>query len=82
MNTVVLETALKHGISESSIKEAWDNFACMRPRGNDCWVCIGFDMGGNEIEMVGLVTADLKILIIHAMSPATEKIKRELGIAR
>lgn len=52
------------------------------PRGDDCWVAIGFDATGTEIEMVGLVTADGKTLIIHAFSPATEKLQRELGIAR
>lgn len=53
-----------------------------RPRGDDCWVSIGFDAAGTEIEMVGLITADGKTLVIHALSPATEKMRRELGIAR
>ena len=82
LDIIVLEAALKHGISESSILQAWDNFASKRPRIDYCCVFIGFDNEGTEIEMVGLETADLQILIIHAMSPATEKIRRELGIAR
>lgn len=79
---VVLSSALKHGLSDSSLIEAWCNFVAKRPRGDDCWVAIGFDANGMEIEMVGLVTIDDSILIIHGMSPATEKIKRELGLGR
>ena len=79
---VVLPSALKHGLPEQSIREAWNTFVAKRPRGDDCWVAIGFDAAGREIELVGLVTADLRVLIIHSMSPATEKIRRELGLGR
>ena len=79
---VVLPSALKHGLSASSLVEAWCNFVAKRPRGNDCWVVIGFDAGGSEIEMVGLVTIEDDILIIHGMSPAADKIRRELGLGR
>ena len=78
----VLSSARKHGLSEQSIREAWVNFVSKRPRGDDCWVAIGFDAAGREIEMVGLVTADFRVLIIHGMSPATEKISRELDLER
>ena len=77
---VVLPSAFKHGLTEESIKEAWCGFVRKRPRGDDCWVSIGFDSQGREIEMVGLVAADGTILIIHALSPATEKLLRELGL--
>lgn len=79
---VVMPSALKHGLSESSLIEAWSNYVRKRPRGEDCWVVIGFDSKGLEIEMVGLVTVDYTVLIIHGLSPATEKIKRELGLVR
>ena len=79
---VVLPSALKYGLTEQSLRYAWENFVCKRPRGDDCWVAVGFDAHGIEIEMVGLVTADDTILLIHGMSPATEKIKRELGLGR
>ena len=79
---VILPSALKHGLTEASLKEAWTNFVAKRPRGDDCWVAIGFDCSGREIEMVGLVTVDLEILIIHGMSPASEKMRRELGLGR
>jgi len=79
---VVLPSALKHGLDADSLVEAWLNFVRKRPRGEDCWVAIGFDAKGREIEMVGLVTADGSILIIHGMSPATHKIKRELGLVK
>ena len=79
---VVLKSALKHGLSEESINAAWSGFVRKRPRGDDCWVSIGFDAKGRQIEMVGLVLANGTILIIHAMSPATEKMLRELGLGR
>ena len=78
----VLPTALKHGLGEDAILYAWDNFVRKRPRGDDRWVVFGFDSAGREIEMVGLVTATGEILIILALGPATEKMKRELGLAR
>lgn len=79
---VVLPSAMKHGISKQSLIEAWVNFVRKRPRGEDCWVAIGFDACGREIEMVGLVTVEGEVLIIHGLSPATEKMKRELGLVR
>lgn len=78
----VMPSALKHGLTERSLVEAWSNFVRKRPRGEDCWVSIGFDLGGSEIEMVGLVTVDGETLIIHGLSPATRKIKRELGLEK
>ena len=78
---VVLPSALKHGLDAGQIEEAWDNFVVRRPRGDDVMVAIGFS-GDVEVEMVGLLAADGKTLVIHAMSPATEKIMRELGIGR
>lgn len=78
---VVLPSALKHGLEAKQIEEAWGSFVAKRPRGDDVAVAIGFS-GDVEIEMVGLLTADGKTLMIHAMSPATEKVARELGIGR
>ena len=74
--------ALKHGVAQEEIIYAWRNFARKRPRGDDCWVTIGFTNIGHEVEMIGMVLADGTTLIIHAISPATERIKRELGRAR
>ena len=79
---VVLPSALKHGLSKESLIEAWVNFVRKRPRGEDCWVVIGFDSAGVEIEVVGLITIDGTVLIIHGLSSATRKIKRELGLEK
>lgn len=78
----VHSSALKHGISQKSIVYAWENFVRKRPRGDDMLVAIGFDAHGREIEMVALVLAGGCELIIHALSPATEKMRRELDIRR
>lgn len=75
--------ALKHRLSEEDIKYAWDNFVSRRLRkGGDYWVSVGFDRSGREIELVGAILADGTILVIHAMSPATKRLKRELGLGR
>ena len=81
-DVIVLPSALKHGLSEDALRGAWVNFVRKRPRGVDCWVAIGFDSAGNEVEMVALVTAANETLIIHGFSPATEKVKRDLGLVR
>ena len=74
--------ALKHGLTRESILYAWENFARKQPRGIDSWLAIGFDRYGREIEMVAIVQSDGTVLIIHAMSPATQSMKRELGYGR
>ncbi len=74
--------ALKHDLSPEEIIYAWCNFVRKRPRGDDCWVTIGFTSVGCEVEMVGMVLAEGTTLVIHALSPATEQIKRELGLRR
>lgn len=79
---VVLPSALKHGISKGSVVDAWRNFVARRPRGDDCLAVVGFDWAGTPIESVGLVLVSGEVLVIHAMSPVTEKIRRELGIRR
>lgn len=83
MNDVLIDShALIHGLDEEDIRYAWDNFAARRMRrGGDVWVSIGFSARGAEIEMVALELADGSMLVIHALSPATEK-KRELGLGR
>ena len=50
--------ALKHDLSQEEISFAWHNFARKRPRGDDCWVTIGFTGTGREVEMVGIILAD------------------------
>ena len=42
--------ALRHGLSREEVTYAWLNFARKRPRGDDCWVAIGFTGAGREIE--------------------------------
>ena len=84
MNDVLIDGhALIHGLDEVDIRYAWGNFAVRRMRrGGDVWVSIGFSARGVEIEMVVLELFDGSMLVIHALSPAMEKIKRELGLGR
>ena len=81
-HVAVHQSALKHGLSRESLIDAWDNFIAKRPRGDDCWIAIGFDRYGKEIELVALLLSSGDYLIIHGLSPATEKIKDGLGLGR
>ena len=71
--------ALRHGLAEESIRQAWGNFVKRRPRGTDFEVRIGFDAGNREIGMVGALLEDGDVLILHAKAPAIPSIKKELG---
>ena len=71
--------ALRHGLTEESIRQAWANFAKRRPRGTDFEVRIGFDANSREIGMVGALLGDGDVLVVHAKSPAIPSIKKELG---
>ena len=83
ISTIVHGHALVHGLREEDIVYAWEHFLAKRMRvGGDYWVAVGFDRYGHEIEMVAAALADGRVLIIHAMCPATEKVKRELGLSR
>ena len=70
---VVHSHALKHGISESEIYEAWNNYVAKRNRKcpkEDQIVCIGYSsLRESEIQMIG-ISKNFGILIFHAMSPA------------
>ena len=78
----VHQHALKHGLSQEDVLYAWENFIRRQPRGVDVWAAIGFDAWGRELEMVAVVQSDGSLLIIHALSPATLNMKRELGLDR
>ena len=83
MNEVsIARSALKHGLGEREILQAWENYIRKQRRSPDAWIAIGFSAAGTEIELVALDLADGDILIIHAMSPATEKMLRRLGMGR
>ena len=79
LEIIVHEHALKHGLCESDIKYAWNNFAKRQPRGKDYEVAIGFTSKGAEVGMVAAKLENGDVLIIHAKSPAISSIKKELG---
>ena len=85
MNEVVIVPhALKHGVSESDISFAWDNFVRKQHRSapnEGEIVVVGFDTCGRLVELVAVETAR-KTAIYHAMRPPTIKILSELGLQR
>ncbi len=76
--------ALKHGLEKESIELAWRQYFRQRRRaesdGNQV-VSVGIDQKGRLIQMIGVITED-GVLIYHALTPPTENVLSELGLAR
>lgn len=77
---VVHPHAFAHGLTRGQIVDAWLNFACKQKRTGGYWAAIGFDRTGREIELVAAELEGGRILVIHAISPATRALKQELGL--
>lgn len=77
--------ALKHGLTEEQVLQAWENFAAKRRRrtpNEDQTACIGYAPGmAREIQMVA-VSKPWGTMIYHAMTPAQDSVLDELGIPR
>ena len=84
MAAFVVEHALKHGLTECEILYAWGNYVRMqqRPAPDEEYVAaVGCTQAGDMVQMVAVIVEDGR-LIIHAMTPPTSKVLRELGMAR
>ncbi|MBO4364884.1 MAG: hypothetical protein J5804_01160 [Eggerthellaceae bacterium] len=84
MRVMVAEHALKHGLSEADIRYAWKNYIRMqqRPAPKEEYVAaVGYTRTGVLIQMVAIAVEDGH-LVIHAMAPLTNKVLKELGMAR
>lgn len=83
---LIMDRALKHGLSEEQVRRAWDNHidTVLRIERDDGYVdykTIGFSDEGHVIEL----TARLKpfgFLIYHANTPPTARAYKELGLRR
>ena len=80
---LIYEHALKHGLSEEEIIQAWRNKVCWveieRDNEEHDIVSIGFDTHGRPVEMTGRIK-DFGILIYHANTPPTPRAYKELGL--
>ena len=84
MALIIAEHALKHGLTESEILHAWNNYVRMqqRPAPNEEYVAaIGCTQSGDMVQMVAVIVED-GYLVIYAMTPPTTKVLKELGMAR
>lgn len=84
MDLDVDEHALKHGLTESEIRAAWNNAIRKQNRSapdENYIAAIGFTADGTAVQMVG-VQKPFGVLIIHAMAPPTENVMRELNMMR
>ena len=76
--------ALKHGLNEEDVVYAWENFVRKQRRevpDTDQVIVVGFDKKGVFIELIA-IDKPFGVLIYHAKTPPTEKILKELGMAR
>ena len=76
--------ALKHGLIKEEIEFAWNNFIRQRHRQtphSDQVIAVGATRAGLVVEMVAVEMSE-ELLIYHAVTPPTESILRELGLAR
>ena len=85
VDLVIMERALKHGLSEEQICHAWRNavdfLAITAEDGGTIIKAIGFDASGRGIE----ITARMKpfgALVYHANTPPTQRALREFGLSR
>lgn len=81
---IVAEHALKHGLTESQVRYAWDNYVAMQRRNapdEDMIVAIGCEQTGRLMQMVAVERPNA-IIICHAMAPPTRNVLNELGFRR
>ena len=84
LEVIVHPHALKHGLSEEDILFAWGQFLRQRHRDeprSEQIVAVGVDRQGRFIQMIGGVKP-FGIMVYHAMTPPTENVLLELGLAR
>ncbi len=79
---VVAEHAFKHGLSEESIRFAWENRMASQHRKapyEDQVVAIGLTEDGRVVELIGSQKPSA-VVIYHAMEPPTKRVLFELGL--
>jgi hypothetical protein len=75
------DSARKHGVADHDVLHAIDNALAFEDAGEDPdrWLLIGPDTAGNLLEVVVMITAEGKQIVIHAM-PMRDKYQRLLGL--
>lgn len=75
--------ALKHGLLEREILEAWENFAAKQHRqapNEEHIVAVGYaSTQPRKIQMMAIAKT-FGLLIYHAMTPAQKSVLAELGL--
>ena len=76
---VVLESAMKHGMSEDDVRTAWENVQEYRTLTERGWpphyMAVGFLSNGKSVELIAY-SEGLDWFVFHAMSPVTGNFKR------
>jgi hypothetical protein len=84
LETIVLENALKHGISEEDVGYAWNSpLRCRQRQSNDepaRWIAIGLLPNGESAELVAFQDENGDWNVYHAMTPPTKKFIKELEL--
>ena len=74
--------ALIHGLSEQDVIDAWESGGPRMPRrtpSEEEVVGIGWTRDGRAVQFVAVVIP-VGALIIHALTPPTRSVMRELGV--
>lgn len=81
---IVLDHALKHGLTERQIAHAWNNAVAYVKIERDQWldyVAIGPDQNGRLLELTGR-KKPFGIVIYHANTPPSKRALRELRLQK
>lgn len=68
-------------LTDEDVLTAFHSIMIDARRDNETWVCIGLDSRGRNVEIVYKQIGE-DVLIYHAMTPPTKKIKIELAKRR
>ena len=82
MNIKILDSALKHELSENEIRHAMENSVCSKSkknsRGNVIWLCVGILPTGQTCELMFYVNKFFEHVVFHAMSPARNQFVKDV----
>lgn len=82
MNVKVLDSALKHGLTEEEVKHAMDNCVCSKAKknksGNTVYLCIGILQNGTTCEAMFYINKFFEHVVFHAMSPARNQFVKDV----
>lgn len=81
MNIKILDSALKHHLTEDEVKFASQNIVCDKAKnknGNIVHLAVGILPNGKTCELIYFVEHFEEVVVFHAMSPAKNNFVKEV----